>query len=160
MEASQKEQKLARFEEWISRRPIEAPAGLLGHVRQRLEAGEDGIDPALDVLFQPDPRLSDPWMAAKVRHRIRSEERSRLWVRWLAPLAAAATLALAFLSFQNRAPAPAGTGSPDNGLARLGESLPIADTEGARIMALAANLQSGAHLDDLDAIEDLVFLFD
>ncbi|MGC9451713.1 MAG: hypothetical protein ACP5I4_09725 [Oceanipulchritudo sp.] len=160
MDASRQEQQLARFEAWLSRKPMKAPAGLLSRVRQRVEAGEDGIDRVLDGLLQPDPSLGNPWMAARIRRKMRAEQRDRLWVRRLAPLAAAATLALAFLSFQTRAPSPAGTKLPETGLARLEESLSSADAETTRIMALAANLQGGTHLGNLDAIEDLAFLFD
>jgi hypothetical protein len=96
-----------------------------------------------------------------VRSRLTDSTRegNRLaWFNWLPPLAAAATLTLAFISFQANTPAPSTSNPPIPTLAHA-ESLE-SDLELTRIMVLAATLKGSADVTKLDSPEDLAFLFD
>ena len=103
-------------------------------------------------------------MLARVRRQLMEPEQERTvrrdWLPWLAPLAAAATLAFAFISFQSQVPRE---WPPQSDLQAGLDSQASAsrlDEQTAEIFALASNLQGGTDLSKLDSVEDLAFLFD
>ena len=79
-------------------------------------------------------------------------------IRWLAPMAAAATLALAVISFQSRGTQAIQEQAPDHPV----DSLAVVDVDEdmMQIMALAANLESASDLSRLESVEHLSFLFE
>ena len=103
-------------------------------------------------------------MVKKIRRRLAlgdSRARPRAdWFSWLAPLAAAAMLAFALVSFQSRAPVneagPTGTPAP-----RIAPVPPAReDPQLTQIMALDANLAVDADMTKLESVDSLAFLFD
>lgn len=102
-------------------------------------------------------------MVEKVRLRIQSEVpesgASVVWFKWLVPLAAAATLTLTFISFQQSAPNGGQLEAP-SALTVAEPGLSSVDAELMDIFALAANLEGGPEVAKLESVEDLAFLFD
>ncbi len=152
------DKELKQFDNWLLNTSIQPRAGMVERVRARLQdsANVDGI---LDKLLEPDYSLRDPYMLQKVRQRLEESNRKEnrfAWATWLPPLAAAATLTLAFISFQKQAPSLPKIETPTLAAVETMDR----DLELTRIMALAANLQSSADVAKLDSAEDLAFLFE
>jgi hypothetical protein len=162
--SQQADETLDQFDKWLKENKIEPQSSLLPAIRARLHEEVADFDTVLDELFQPDTRLRNPDMVEKVRLRIRSEEPETaanvVWFKWLAPLAAAATLALTFISFQNRAPDGALLEAPSPVLTVTEPAVSATDPELIDIFALAANLEGGPEMTKLESVEDLAFLFD
>ena len=155
---------LAKFDAWLGSATVRPPQDFLQRVRSRLQDAPDSADAWIEELLQPDLSLRDPRMLAKVRQRLADQQpeiaASRIWFPWLAPLAAAATLAFAFFSFQSQVPQQWQRDSGiQNSLANQSSSS-LPDEQTTAIFALASNLQGGADLSKLDSVEDLAFLFD
>lgn len=157
---------LARFESWLKKPGMMPRPGLPERVRERLHADAEAADPYIDALLKMDASLRVPEMAARVRQRLAAEEgaqeaRPANWFNWLAPLAAAATLALAFMSFQTQTPRNETVRTGEDALASGVSVEAISDdSEVTRIFALAANLHASANMSDLQSVEELAFLFD
>lgn len=134
--------------------------------RIQTQLPQSAEDRALDSLFLPDPSLGLPDMPQRVRQRLHATAHppaSRLlhfpWQRFIAPVAAAATLALAFISFQQEAPDyPRQTATPvlASNLQTTTDS--EADAELTRIFALAQNLKPSVQVDQLRSSDALSFL--
>ena len=155
---------LNEFDKWLKTNKVQPQPNLLARVRARLGESGRNVDDLLDELFQCDTRLRDPEMVRKVRRQIDASDRHEngtvVWFRWLAPLAAAATLTLAFVSFQTQAPeAPLSEGSAP-GFTIIETPPSQLDSDVTRIFALAVNLQSDTDMTKLEAVETLAFLFD
>ena len=161
MDPSPDNSRLDRFEDWLCKRTVQPPADLVRRIRARLEQGEDATDPVLDSLFRQDPQLADPRMAQKTRRRLALAEGQATprpdWFSWVAPLAAAATITFAMVSFQSRAPRP-GPAAPHEPLIAA-EEMTVEDTQLTQIMALAANLAADADMTKLESVDRLAFLF-
>lgn len=162
--SQQHDPQLARFDQWLKRSEVEAPIDMVARVRARLQDSSSELDSALDDLLQPDYRMRDPSMLQKVRRRISADDSVEAghfaWFKWLPPLAAAAILTLAFMSFQVRGPHPAASelGTAPMTLAAVESTQ--GDLELTRIIALASQLQGDSNMTVLDSVEDLAFLFD
>jgi hypothetical protein len=154
------DQELEQFDKWLRNSAVQPQAGMVERVRARLQ-DSSSVDGILDKLLEPDYSLRDPSMLQKVRQRLQesSSKSNRLaWTTWLPPLAAAATLMLAFISFQKQAPSPS---LPDMETPTLASVETMdRELELTRIMALAASLQSSTDVAKLDSAEDLAFLFE
>ena len=154
---------LSKFDKWLKDSKIEPPTDLLARVRASLRDSSTRIDEKMDELFQPDPALSDPQMIWKVRARLAERETDsdpvRLWFRWLAPLTAAATIALAFVSFQSQGPVAVPQQDNADSLALVDASVDL-DEDMTRILALAANLDGTSNVSKLESVENLSFLFE
>lgn len=152
------DQALKQFDNWLRKSAVQPREGMAERVRARLQDASS-IDGILDELLEPDYSLRDPSMLQKVRQRLQESSQSgnRLaWTRWLPPLAAAATLTLAFISFQKQAPSLPEMESPTLATVETMDR----DIELTRIMILAASLQSSTDVAKLDSAEDLAFLFE
>lgn len=153
---------LNRFDEWLRDRPVRPRPDLLARTRQRLrESPADDLDAVIDSLLRPNPALHSPRMLGRVRARLEAARPSPAripWFEWLAPLAAAATLTLAFVSFQTRAPQLPHSlaGPPPLATAPAGQP----DSDLTLIFALATNLNGSASLSSLQSVDDLAFLFE
>jgi hypothetical protein len=167
MKSSHQEQDpgMDRFFTWLSKLAVQPKPDFLQRTRQRLLENSEPADQLLDQLLKMDESMRNPQMVHLVRHRLAetresASSRSLAWFSWLAPLAAAATLTLAFVSFQSRAPreAPNMALQTDPGI--LVEDIIDEDSELTRIFALAANLHSSADMSQLQSVEDLASLFD
>lgn len=163
--SDKRDPELASFDQWLRKCAVQPRPDFWIRLRQRLHEEADPVEAALDKGFLMDPRLRDPEMARKVRQRLLAESgqsrRPRIdWFSVAAPLAAAATLALAFVSFQTRAPGPVTDRIPQPFEAAAGNSAYMDREEVTRILALAANLSSTADMTQLQSVEDLAFLFD
>ncbi|MEX0325446.1 MAG: hypothetical protein AB3N33_05095 [Puniceicoccaceae bacterium] len=160
----EQDKALSQFDQWLRQNRIQPRSGLLLRVRERLQATPRDVDSLLDELLQPDTRLRDPDMVRKVRLRMEATNREGgkvAWFNWLAPLAAAATLTIAFVSFQTSAPeGPFPQGEQPPGLTMNVNSAPQLDSSVTQIFALAANLQGGPDMTKLESVEELAFLFD
>ena len=144
----------AVFENWLKEARVPPPVNLAEQVRARLQETADPVDMALDELFQVDPGLARPGLAWKVRARLTGTSRRAVWTRWMAPLAAAATLAVAFVSFQSTGPRV----TPETPAAGLAAA-PDLDSELTRILALASGLDATTDVAKLESVDNLVFLF-
>lgn len=152
------DQELQQFDKWLRDSAIQPQPGMVQRVRARLK-DSSSVDGILDELLEPDYSLRDPSMLQKVRQRLQEsgqQDNRFAWTKWLPPLAAAATLTLAFISFQKQAPSLPELDSPS--LATV-ETM-NGDLELTRIMILAASLQSSTDVAKLDSAEDLAFLFE
>ena len=167
MKSSHQEQdsQMDRFFTWLNKPAVQPKADFLKRTRQRLLTESEPVDQLLDQLLKMDASMRNPQMVHLVRHRLdetrqAGSNRSLAWFSWMAPLAAAATLTLAFVSFQSRAPreAPVMAVQTDPGI--LVENIVDEDSEITRIFALAANLHSSADMSQLQSVEDLASLFD
>lgn len=150
--------ELQQFDNWLQNTAVQVRPGMVDRVRARLDETAD-VDGIIDELLQPDYSLRDPSMLQKVRRRIEdaSNKDNRLaWTKWLPPLAAAATLTLAFISFQKQVPSAPELDMPSLATVESVDS----DPELTRIMILAASLQSSTDVAKLDSAEDLAFLFE
>jgi hypothetical protein len=154
---------LDRFDAWLKDTPVSPDKGFLERVHSRLHPTDDDLDQAIDNLLRPDPSLNDPRMAAKVRQRLKQNRQAPStapWFQWLAPLAAAAMLSLAFISFQMQAPdAPsplAAHESPNPPFPTTAEP----DSDLTQIFALAANLHGTADVSSLQSVDNLAYLFE
>lgn len=161
--SDQSDYLLDRFDAWLKKNPVVPDAGFLAAVRARLEQPTDELEKSINALFRPDPNLRDPQMAAKVRQRMERAyppPSGGRWFRWLTPLAAAATLTLAFVSFQMQAPdhvpSMASDARPEPLIAPSVES----DTDLTEIFALAANLHGPADVSSLQSVDNLAYLFE
>lgn len=157
------EPNLDQFDAWLKAPSAIPPDDFLERLKHRLHEPSTDLEERLDALFQPDPRLYDPDLAAKVRQRLESAPILRParapWFQWAAPLAATLILGLAFYSFQQSAPAPAAF-QPTADTAPAALPAPSAeDPELTRIFALAANLQSNTDMARLKSVDDLAYLF-
>lgn len=156
--------ELLPFDQWLNRSRVQPPANLLTRVRAHLQEPSASLDKSIDQLLQQDPDLNDPRMVWKVRAELANEpmadNSSPVWYRWLSPLAAAATLTLAFVSFQSSGPRPADTDVSLPLQASVESSLPDLDSEMTQIIALASNLEGMSDLSKLESVENLAFLFD
>ncbi len=141
---------LERLFDWLRHSTVSPRPGMAARIRQRMASLPASADAAIDQLLAPQPQLRDPAMVAKVRLRLRTEPLPQqapipAWFRWLAPVAAAAVLALAFASFQftgpRRQPAPA------------------LDPELTRIFALAATLHAEGDIVRLQSLDELSAFF-
>ena len=155
--------ELSRFDEWLREARVKASPQLLARVRERLDEGADELDPVLDDLLRPDPRLRNPAMVQKVRQRLGADpadrQRDPFWFKWATPFAAAATLTFAFISFQNQAPRVPLPENPE-GIVRATAD-PVDNDPGlTQIFALASNLHGSTDMTKLESVEDLAFLFD
>jgi hypothetical protein len=150
---------MERFDAWLRESPIQPRPDFAQRVRARMRQEPETIDAVIDRMLRPNPFLQDPQMVARIRERIGARAPSRRpapWFQWLSPIAAAATLAFAFFSFQGRAPEPAA------GL-EISAAWPAqasTNTELTEIFALAANLHSRGDLAALQSVDDLAFLFE
>lgn len=138
---------LKAFDNWLLSNRLNSATDMQNRVRERLK------DPGLitDFLLDSLPALPDPIreidLSSQIRRRIHARPEALpepLWFRWIMPLAAAATLALAISSFSSSAPGPADK-APDVA------SLAGQDPELTRIFALAANLDPDIDLGRLDS---------
>ena len=157
--------ELAKFDQWLSKPAVQPPAGLLLQVRAHLREFPDVADETIDQLLHMDPSLRNPQMLARVRAELEQETVKQAfpfnWFNWITPLAAAATLTLAFISFQSQAPRPA-TMRPHSP-AVVQESIPGVQPEDdqlTQIFALASNLHGATDMTKLESVENLAFLFD
>ncbi|MEX0332262.1 MAG: hypothetical protein AB3N64_12650 [Puniceicoccaceae bacterium] len=161
---SEHDKALSQFDQWLRQNRVQPRADLLHRVREQLQAGSGDFDGLLGEMLQCDTRLRDPDMVRKVRLRLKADDRVKgkvAWFDWLAPLAAAATLTIAFVSFQTNA--PEGLFPQDeqpNGLTMNVNSAPQLDSSVTQIFALATNLQGGTDMTKLESVEELAFLFD
>ena len=167
MKSSHHEQdpRMDRFFTWLNKPAVHPKPDFLERTRQRLLTEAEPADQLLDQLLEMDASLHNPQMAQLVRRRLAKNPqsdntRSLAWFSWLAPLAAAATLTLAFVSFQSRAPTatPPMAVQTDPGI--LVEEVIEEDSELTLVFALAANLHSSADMSQLQSVEDLASLFD
>jgi hypothetical protein len=154
---------LDRFDAWLKHSPVTPDKRFLKRLRARLGQPSMELDAAIDSLLRPDPGLSDPQMAAKVRQRMRQTSpvpSAAPWFQWLAPLAAAAMLTLAFVSFQMQAPdAPAPVAvneAPPPVISTFAEP----DSDLTQIFALAANLHGPTDVSSLQSVDSLAYLFE
>ena len=157
--------QIDRFFSWLRKPAILPPPDFLERTRQRILSEVEPADQLVDQLLEMDASMRNPQMVHLVRRRLAQAEtstntRSLAWFSWLAPLAAAATLALAFVSFQTQAPRQASTMVVQTDPGILVEESPDEDSELTRIFALAANLHSSANMAHLQSVEDLASLFD
>jgi hypothetical protein len=155
---------LVGFDKWLKESKIQPPSDMLPRVRSRLGEHPADFDDLLDELFLPDTRMRDPDMIRKIRLRIRDAEGESAgtvtWFKWLAPLAAAATLTLAFISFQSGSPDGPSPDIGPSGLTIVETSPSQLDSDVTQIFALAVNLQGDADMTKLESVENLAFLFD
>lgn len=152
---------LDRFDSWLQSSRVRPKADLLRRTRQRIAAGEDPADGVLDVLLMQDPELRNPRMAELVRQRLTGTESPArvvyLW-KWLAPVAAAAAIAMVISLFN--------TGAPDGGIqptldpAGAEMARPANDPELDRIFALASNLPAPTDISKLQSVDQLALLFE
>ena len=154
---------MKRFDNWLQITRVDVRPGFLSRVRERLDENSTDLDEVLDSLLQPDPQLRVQNMADRVRIRLNgrpAQPEAISWFKWITPLAAAATLTLAFMSFQIRAPKdiPALAGELDTPSAFSVSPQP--DSELTRIFALAANLHGSANVSDLQSVDNLALLFE
>jgi hypothetical protein len=154
---------LDRFETWLKDTRVTPDKGFLEGVRARMNETPMDLDDAIDSLLRPNPDLRDPHMAAKIRQRMEQTIPARPntpWFQWLTPLAAAAMLGLAFVSFQMQAPdtrAPVATfETPTPLLPTFAEP----DSDLTQIFALAANLHGPADVSSLQSVDNLAYLFE
>ena len=158
--------QLLQFNNWLKGSRVQPPADMLARVRERLRNSPASIDDHIDQLLRPDPSLSDPQMAWKVRGRLatdlQQESSARAWLRWLVPLAAAAALALAFVSFQNSGPRAIQNSAPEADHLVAGPSMQEVDLDAdlTQIIALASNLRDAGEVSKLESVENLAFLFE
>ena len=156
--------ELDRFDAWLRSRAVQPRTGFLQCVRARLADPDAELDRAIDQLFLRDPLLRNPRMAAIVRQRMGRQSQAAApapsWFNWLVPLAAAATLAAAFVSFQTRAPRPSLIEGVPATAAVQGLEAGTEDIQLTEIFALASNLHGGPGLTELGSVENLAFLFD
>ena len=154
-----KDPMIDRFDSWLRESPVQPRADLAQRVRARMRGELQAIDAVIDRMLRPNPFLQDPHMVARVREKIATRaplRRPAPWFQWLSPIAAAATLAFAFFSFQGRAPEPAA--GLEISAAWPAQASP--NTELTEIFALAANLHSRGDLSALQSVDDLAFLFE
>lgn len=161
----EQENTLQQFDQWLQESRVRPPSDFLGRVKNRLNAVPEDFDEILDELLQKDTRLRDPDMVRKIRLRLAGADRTGdgkiAWFNWLAPLAAAATLTLAFVSFQTSAPEdPFASAEEPAGLTMNANPTPQLDSGVTEIFALAVNLQGGPDMTKLESVEELAFLFD
>lgn len=155
---------LHQFDAWLKIPSVIPRNDFLRRLKIRLHQPAPDLEERIDTLFQPDPRLYDPDLPAKIRLRLKAASGDRParvpWFQWAAPLAATLILGLAFYSFQQSAPnSVAFVPTAATGPAAL--SAPSAeDPELTRIFALAANLQSTPDMARLKSVDDLAYLFD
>lgn len=156
--------ELLAFDQWLNKGSVQPPANLLARVRAHLQEPPASLDESIDQLLQQNPDLNDPHMVWKVRAELQNEtmtgNASPVWYRWLSPLAAAATLTLAFVSFQSSGPKPADADVSLPLQASVESPLSDLDSEMMQIIALAANLEGMSDLSKLESVENLAFLFD
>ncbi len=153
---------LDSFDKWLKDNKIDAPSNILDQVRAYLLNSSTDFDRNLDSLFKPDDSLYDEQMIWKIRGRLAASQRPSRRIanlsKWLAPVAAAAVLALAVISLQpeneNTLQAPA-SGPVITNL----ESVEV-DEDMMQILALAANLEGTGDVTRLEAVENLSFLFE
>lgn len=159
-----KDSDLIRFDAWLGSEEVSPPADLLLRIRRRLREGADPADELIDDLLRPNPALRNDFMLARVRRELAepvSEVHARgNWFRWLTPLAAAATLAFAFFSFQSRTPRAWETNAGSQVSQLPPSTHELFDERTTEIFALASNLQGGTDLSKLESVEELAFLFD
>ncbi len=155
--------QLLEFDKWLKDSTIQSPNDMLERVRARLRNSPVLLDEKIDELFQQDASLTDPQMIWKIRGQLTETQIDSApvqpWFKWLAPLAAAATLTLAFISFQSQGPQVI----PDQGLGNLvtlGDTPVDLDEDMTRILALAANLNGIGDVSKLESVENLSFLFE
>ena len=153
---------LDKFDKWLENNRIEARANILEKVRANLLDSSSTLDREIDTLFRQDVSLFDDHMVWKIRSRLADNQRqssvASTLSKWLAPVAAAATIALAVISFQSQGPKPVENqqtlASVDNIAAvDLNEDL-------MQILALASNLESKSDVTKLESMENLSFLFE
>ena len=134
-------------------------ASVLRKIRE--EDAEQRFEETLDGLMRPLPHLYDPSMAEQVRENVRAPSPARpvpFWFRWGPPVAAAATLLVAFIGFRMDAPSTASPPPPVEN--RLAASVPVEDENLTRIFALASNLQSEVDVSKVRSDEALAFLME
>ena len=155
---------LSRFEEWLNTAKVQPKADLLARVRERLhdESGTD-LDATIDQLLKPDPTLHNPYMAARIRHRLKEAEapvHRNPWFQWASPLAAAAVLGFAFFAFQSKAPTPEISPALQQfSVATNGQGIQH-DSELTQIFALASNLEATTDLSRLQSVDNWAFLLE
>lgn len=142
---------LDRFDAWLHAQNTMPPADFLLRTRQRLQrtAQADPLDQLIDDCLRPDPALPRASLLPAVRQKLatnahnHSHNSTPRWFPILTPLAAAATLTFALLSFnstpQSSAPPPTVT---------LDTAEPLATD--STIFALAHSLQG---LDDVQLLD-------
>ncbi|HKJ90767.1 MAG TPA: hypothetical protein VJ960_06505 [Oceanipulchritudo sp.] len=155
---------LNHFDAWLKTPSAVPRKDFLRRLKIRLHQPAPNLEERLDALFQPDPRLYDPDLPAKIRQSLEAASSARSarvpWFQWAAPLAATLILGLAFYSFQQSAPTPAAF-MPTAATDPAALPAPSAeDPELTRIFALAANLQSTPDMARLKSVDDLAYLFD
>jgi hypothetical protein len=156
------DQQLQPFDQWLRQQAVQPRPGMADRVRARLRQSPASVDDLIDQLLRPNPFLARPHMAQAVRQRLADEERFRQpvpWMRWLSPVAAAATLAFAFFSFQTRAPAPHDHGAPAQVAAPSQPASAATNSELTELFALAANLDTKGNVADLQSVDHLAYLF-
>lgn len=151
------------FDEWLRARPLQPgpqeTSALLEKVRS--DCHDRDFEEMLTKALRPDPTLYEPTMAARVRADIESSANAATtpsWFRWATPLAAAATLAVAFLGFRMEAPSSAGPTVPAT--AQSAPARSAEDENLTRIFALASNLQSDVDVSKVRSNEALAFLME
>jgi hypothetical protein len=155
---------LSQFDKWLKENKIQPSSDMLERIRGQLQDRPVDLEHLLDECFHPDTQLRDPDMIRKIRARLRGSERERTgtdtWLRWVAPLAAAATLTLAFVSFQSRSgEAPSTARALPASTAAEAPSVQL-DSDVTQIFALAVNLHVDSDMTKLESVENLAFLFD
>ena len=153
---------LEEFDKWLKSNQIKPHGNILGKVRENLADDDSLLERKIDTLFRQDTLLFDERLIWKIRSRLNEGNRQRsasvAVAKWLAPLAAAATLALAVISFQSRGTQPI----TDQTSGHPAESLAVVeiDEDMMQIMALAANLESASDITRLESVDHLSFLFE
>ena len=165
MDTSNKQQdpNLDKFDKWLKSSKIQPPKNRAALVRARIDEAPADLDDLLDEMLRQDPRMRNPQMILNVRNELEGADAantgSHVWFKWLTPLAAAATLTFALVSFQSRAPhvsSPAIVAVEAQAAENFGPQL---DSEVTQIFALAVNLKGDTDVTTLESVEDLAFLF-
>lgn len=155
---------LEPFDKWLRESRVHPSPRLLEGIRQRLQQQPVDPDAVIDSLLRPNPDLKSPRMLEQIRTRLIQEARPQAipvpWLKWLPPLAAAALLTLAFVSFQitsDDSSVPMALQAPAFGPSTASSAHEAELTE---IFALAANLEGPGNVSLLHTMDDLAFLFD
>ncbi|NBD38802.1 MAG: hypothetical protein GVY10_09555 [Verrucomicrobia bacterium] len=151
------------LEAWLHSQPLQADRKMAASVLRKIreEDAERRFEETLDGWMRPLPHLYVPSLAEQVRENVRNASRTApapFWFRWGPPVAAAATLLVAFIGFRMDAPSTATLPPPaENSLVG---SVPVEDENLTRIFALASNLQSEVDVSKVRSDEALAFLME
>lgn len=158
------EEILHQFDEWLRSDKVPVQADFMARTRVRLnDTAEADADAIIDQLLKQDARLSNPFMAARVRQRIEASQPNTVhipWFQWASSLAAAVVLGFAFFAFQSSA--PVNTANLDSQQTPLATNVQgtTPDSELTQIFALASNLDATTDLSRLQSVDDYAFLLE